>query len=147
MSATACGQDDGAPQIWTEPPRTHSDTLPRSWVGGASDEVVLIQITQDGTKITGTLNGTELEGNGRLDVDQGAFTGTTQNGAITLLFETGLGTQRSISGTVTSTEMVLNHATKSGGMETYTLRPGTIDEYNARVADLGNPNSNSALNS
>lgn len=135
VSTTACEKKNEAPDIWTEPPRAQTG-LARSWVGSHVNEVVLIQITQDGTSITGTLNGTELEANGHLDVNQGAFTGTVQNGAITLTFAAGLGTQQSISGTVTSSDMVLNAPSRSGSMETYTLHPGTVDEYNTQVAQL-----------
>lgn len=133
-SLVGCGSDEGSPPIWTEPKA--SNTLTRSWVGGNATEVLLIQITQDGTKLTGTINSTELKAGSRLDTDQAAFTGTTRNGAITLVFAAGLGIEQSVSGTVSDSSMVLNAPTSSGSMESYALKPGSVEQYNTRVADL-----------
>ncbi|MCM2386964.1 hypothetical protein [Streptomyces albipurpureus] len=133
-SVLGCGRDAESPPIWTEPKALNS--LTRSWVGGTATEVLLIQITQDGAELTGTLNSTELKASSRLDVDQAAFTGTTRSGSITLTFAAGLGIQQSISGTVSEDSMVLNVPNRSGSMESYALKPGSIEQYNTRVADL-----------
>jgi hypothetical protein len=110
--------------------------MPHVWVGANDTSALMIQLTQQGNTLSGTLDETSLDNRGSTAVTpvHAAFTGTIDGSAITLNFPQGFGFTTSLSGTLSGDTMTLNAPQSSGSVVSLTLTPASVDTYNRRAA-------------
>ncbi|MER6075586.1 hypothetical protein ABT187_43815 [Streptomyces sp. NPDC001817] len=108
--------------------------LPHTLVGSDYNSVTLLETqTQNGT-ITGTLDETEVKYSSP-EHQRAVVTGPLKGAQVTLTVKFGLGSTV-INGTLTSDTLILQVPQSNGQIEDYVLKPGSVDDYNQRVAGL-----------
>ncbi len=110
--------------------------LARVWVGSDSADAYMIQVTRQGAALSGTYDATWLATSTQATSVHAAFSGVIDGNAITLSFPEGLGFVSNVSGTVSTTSMVLQMAQTDGTVSPLSLKPSTIDDFNRRVASV-----------
>lgn len=108
--------------------------LPQTLVGADYDSVTLIQTTTQHDNITGTLDTTEERYNSP-EHQRGTLTGTVKAGQVTLTAAFPLGST-TYNGTLDGSTLTLQVPEQNGQIQDYTLKPGTVDDYNQRVNQL-----------
>ncbi|MGW3208324.1 hypothetical protein [Streptomyces sp. NPDC001135] len=108
--------------------------LPRTLVGSDYNSVSVLETqTRNGT-ITGTLDETEVKYSSP-DHQRGVVTGTLTGSQVTLNVKFTLGSTV-INGTLNGDTLTLQVPQPNGQIEDYALQPGSVDDYNQRVAQL-----------
>lgn len=112
--------------------------IPHVWVGEDATSVFMIQVTRQGNSLTGTFDEAGLDTAGSVTVTpvHAAFTGTVDGTALTLTFPGGLGFDTTISGSLSSDQMILQAPQSDGSIAAVKLRPSSVDAYNRRVAGV-----------
>lgn len=107
---------------------------PVVWVGSDATDAFMIQLTRQGSALSGTFDDTGLanvEATTTTPLHAG-FTGVLDGTAMTLDF--GLGSR--ISGTLTTDTMTLQWPQTDGSLAALTLKPGTVEGYNHQAAAI-----------
>lgn len=118
--------------------RTASGITP-TWIYADDTGAMLISLTRIGNTLTGTEDNAGI-GNGdatQVSPTHLSLTGTIDGTAITLTTPGSiLGGSETITGTMDTTTMMLRFPWPGGSIQTLTFHPGTVDDYNRRVAAL-----------
>lgn len=117
-----------------------SGGLPSEWVAANDDLAIYLAWTAtetgDGTdNLAGTIHEASLLG-GQVSASEVAFTGVRSDANVTLTVDQWLGSSTSITGTVTSDQLILRLPNPDGGLSETILVPGSINDHNANVAIL-----------
>ncbi|MEU1458954.1 hypothetical protein [Streptomyces avermitilis] len=108
--------------------------LPHTLVGSDYNSVSLLETqTQNGT-ITGTLDETEVKYHSP-EHQRAVVTGTLKGSKVALTVKLTLGSTV-IAGTLDGDALTLQVPQSNGQIEDYVLKPGSVDDYNQRVAGL-----------
>ncbi|MEU8820654.1 hypothetical protein [Actinoplanes sp. NPDC048796] len=113
-----------------------ADGTPHTWVGGDAGTAVMVQLTRQGSSLTGTVDQSTFEDESTVKPAHVQFTGTLSGTALTLTFTGPLGSQTSLSGTLTKDDLSLSVPRSDGSVGQVVLRPSTVDHYNDLVAGL-----------
>ena len=119
--------------------------IAHTWVAGSESDAVLLQLTENGKLVSGTIDATELQSPSatRAQPEHAAFTGTLDGTALTLTFAEGFGFATSLAGTLGGSTLSLQIPQSDGSMTPIDLHPGTVSDYNQDVAALqGTASSN-----
>jgi hypothetical protein len=108
------------------------------WMAHFTNGVRFIQWVENGAALTGTSSWVLTSTNDPTKLEQGSdpFTGTVSGDSVILTFSGGVSGAGAWAGTLTSDTLTLSFATSDGSMEVDTYQPGTIDDYNAAVAQV-----------
>lgn len=125
---------DGAPPDYTPTPDPPSATVSVSgWVAQASNGVLFLGWTQNGSSVSGTYSTAFLaSGNTKVTTNNYAFQGVVSGTSVTLTIEGGFSGQ-AISGQFNGDSLVLSFPQTDGTMSTQTFHPGTTADYNTGV--------------
>jgi hypothetical protein len=110
--------------------------IPHVWVGGTAEDVYMIQVTRQGTSLSGTYDATWLATPTQPNSVHAAFSGVIDGTAITLTFPQGLGFVSNIAGTISTIGMTVQTPQADGSIATLTLKPSTVYDYNQRITSL-----------
>jgi hypothetical protein len=110
---------------------------PASYLDRAPNGAVFVQWTRDGSNVNGTLAEAYTDASDPLQLksENEAFHGVVNGSSVTLTFDQGFGTSTNWNGTLDGDNMTLTYTSDGGTVKTLPFQPGTIDDYNAAVAD------------
>jgi hypothetical protein len=109
-----------------------------SFLGKASNAVILIQWTRNGNAVSGSLQQTLLKdpaGSG-ISTQQISFTGTLAGNGLTLQLNQDLGTTTSLVGTLSDPGFTLTYPGSASNLIQIPFTPGQISDYNQAVNQL-----------
>ena len=106
------------------------------YLASGSGFAIYIQLTVNGTSLSGTLDDTSLA-NTTTGSTHGSFTGTESGSSLTLAFDEGLGVVTNISGSTDGSNLVLEFPQSNGALIATTFLPSNSAAYNVAVAALG----------
>ncbi|GAA5014839.1 hypothetical protein [Streptomyces siamensis] len=109
--------------------------LPHTLVGEDYNSVTLIETTMQDDKITGTFDTTEIRHNSPRHL-RATVTGTATGRQVAMTVSSALGSTV-FNGTLDGNILTLQVPQQNGQIEDYVLKPGTVDDYNQRVRQLG----------
>lgn len=109
--------------------------LPHTLVGEDYNSVTLLETTTQDGNITGTFDTTEIRYNSP-EHQRATVTGTVKGGQVTLNVSFTLGSTV-FNGTLNGSTLTLQVPQSNGQIEGYALKPGTVDDYNQHVSQLG----------
>jgi hypothetical protein len=111
---------------------------PNSWVGTASNNVLLVLYTRSADSLQGTMDDSYLNTDGlSVKSEHSSFGGVINGPNITLNFPQGFGTSNNISGTIGSSALTLVFPDPTTAtLLTVVLHPGSTNDFNAAVAAL-----------
>jgi len=109
-----------------------------SFLGKASNAVILIQWTRSGNAVSGSLQQTLLAdpaGSG-VSTQQISFTGLVAGNGLTLQLSKGLGTTTSLVGTLSGSGFMLTYPGNGSNLIQVRFTPGQISGYTQAVSEL-----------
>jgi len=114
-----------------------TDRGPRGYLASNRNEVIFIQFTEQGGKLSGQVQvfGTEGRGWKKTGANNASFTGIHDGSDVSLRFA-GFFTDRTINGTLTGDTLSLVLPQPDGRLATVEFRRASIGEYNAEVEKL-----------
>jgi hypothetical protein len=110
-----------------------------SFIGRASNAVILIQWTQNGSKLSGSMQEALLQGSAgqeQASSQSQAFTGTVNGSSVTLSLNEGLGSVSNLTGTLSGSDLDLSLPAQDGGVTTVDMRPGGPSAFNSDLSKL-----------
>ena len=112
-----------------------------SFLGRASNAVLLVQWTQNGNHLTGDLQQALIQGSGTsgsesVSNQSVAFTGTINGSSVTLSLDQGLGSTTNLTGTLNGGVLDLNYPGQNGVIITVSMPSGTAADFNRDLASL-----------
>jgi hypothetical protein len=110
-----------------------------SFVGEASNAAILIQWTQNGSKLSGSMQEALLQGTGtqeQASSQSQAFTGTLNGSSVTLSLNQGLGSVSNLTGTLRGADLDLDLPAQGGGVTTVEMASGGPSRFDADLSKL-----------
>ncbi|MFI9810171.1 hypothetical protein ACIHEJ_38765 [Streptomyces sp. NPDC052301] len=139
LTTTSCGTGHSGDHSSSPIVPAMAASLPHTLVGSDYNSVTLLETQTQNGIITGTLDETEVKYNSP-EHQRAAVTGTLKETQVTLTAKFTLGSTV-INGTLNGDTLTLQVPQSNGQIEDYTLRPGSVDDYNQRVAGLESDDS------
>lgn len=125
----ACGNSGGSSELGSPLGLTAG-----IYVGTDYNSVMMLNLTDNGHgQYSGSMNGKDQ---GQAPVTATA-TATVTGSKVTLVVSGAFSSQATTTGTIQGRELHLQVPQANGTIEDYVLHPGTVDEYNTDITNLG----------
>lgn len=140
---SGCGGDTTTSATTTASPAATSpvppaaETQTNTWVASDPSTALLVRWTEspDGT-VTGVVQQAEVTSRDNVESTNLSFDGIRQGDGVTLTVDYGLGSEVTVLGEVSGSQLTLFWPSEAGTLDPVTLQLGSIGDYNNTVAAL-----------
>ncbi|WP_052207226.1 hypothetical protein [Sinomonas humi] len=122
----------------SSPTQNAADNSVGGWVGTAQGAAMFLQWTRNGDNVTGSLVETNIQSSDTTKTQNynDSFTGTISGSSATLTFSGVLGATSNLSASLQGGNIIMSFPQSNGTIDTVTMTPGSVAQYNEDVSSL-----------